>query len=41
MFLDHAIPDTRFRLEEREKCEVLYTLVPVFSMIMSGSLFSS
>jgi hypothetical protein len=67
MFLDHASPDTGLRLEEREKCEVLYpgsgllhdhvgqfvlvlkksknqkscTLIPVFSMIMSGGLFSS
>jgi hypothetical protein len=66
MFLDHANPNTGFRFEEREKCEVLYpgsgllhdhmgrfvlvlkkgknlkscTLVPVFSMIMSGGLFS-
>ncbi len=24
MFLDHANPDTNFRLEGREKCDVLY-----------------
>jgi hypothetical protein len=24
MFLEHANPDTNFRFEEREKCDVLY-----------------